>query len=269
MPGITSLDLCFPRFIITKDPERPTRSIKLFLAIMSTSSQQPRDGPATAFQVDDRVAPLVEEGHAPTFGLVLVAGWPLPIETAYETLRTQTEDCFDKKDHPRIYLYPNHALHVTVATLHSLHQQPPGATVPSEKQEALITSFTASLEAAQKLPEWPSRPLQLQLQRAQIGERAGILVWKETTGGIERMRDCIRQTCGSAATTLAIPSIVHTTFLRYYQQLETPAEKVQQRFCNIPVRELFPDPVTMSDVHFVCERRPYMHHPDVLQTYSL
>jgi hypothetical protein len=236
-----------------------------------------RDGPAVEFQADPLVAPLVQvDSEKATFGLVVVAGWPSQpeLQESYLAFRSAISQCFDEIDvlgsAPAVYLYPASALHVTVATFHSI-QQPPSHV--SEKD--LAKQWQDVFEAAKNMPEWPKGPLQLSIDRAQIGKHAGILLWKEVSGGMDAMRQCIQtateqqklrlEAFGIDVDTLSIPSIVHSTFLRFYQQPTTPGPVIQERFHQevIPqLAQIFSMPFTAPTVKLVCNRRPYMHVPD-------
>jgi hypothetical protein len=93
----------------------------------------------------------------------------------------------------------------------------------------LATEWKKVLLRASSSDDWPRRPLKLQLDSAQIGNRAGILLWKEHTGGIAKMRSCLRAAANEEDPSsdlvrdhLRIPDIIHTTFLRYHQEGEGP-----------------------------------------------
>ena len=243
------------------------------------------------FHPEIRVAPLVERNHrhAPTFGLVLVALWPAneayrtQLLEPYQRLCAATELCFEEVDVarrdgsiPPVYLYPFTALHVTIATLHAFMEQPPGQVLAEERQVTLKTVWSRVLQKASQLKEWPTaQSLQLVLDHAQIGQKAGILLWKETTGGIDAMRRCLQSVCAQPETvaelqrdsvsvdTLAIPPIVHTTYLRFYETPATPAAIARERFQTTVLprlrSEFFPEPIHCSEVRLVCETTPYMH----------
>ena len=249
------------------------------------------------FEPEIRVAPLVEHSsqqHAPpTFGLVVVALWPADealrahLLESYYRLRALTELCFVEEDvarrdgttiAPPVYFYPFTALHVTIATLHAFYEQPPGQVLSEERQATLRKVWSQVVQKASRLDEWPSSSLELVVDHAQIGNKAGILLWKETTGGIDQMRHCLETVCAQPETvlelqrhrvsvdTVAIPkNIVHSTFLRFYATPATPAHTVRQRFQStvLPrLRELFPhDPVRLHEARLVCESSPYMHQP--------
>lgn len=245
----------------------------------ASSSNRPRDGPATNFEADPLVAYLVQPElvEEETFGLGVIAGWPPQhdMQTYYDTFRSHVQACFDDVDTqhfscPNVYLYPSSVLHVTVATLH-----PNTPNIP-DPHGHILSAWTNVLHAASELDEWPTQPLQLVIDSAQIGTRAGILLWKETTGGMDAMRRCLRATTNKLRWQLesvgmddperflSIPPIVHSSFLRFRQIPTTPGPVVQQRFQeNVVSRlpQLFPDTLEISTCKLICERRPYMHIP--------
>jgi hypothetical protein len=253
------------------------------------------DDLAVEFEADPLVAPLVVadvdgSDDGATFGLVVNAGWPAHPDLQEQYLfefRSAVSDCFDDVDvkgsfEPAVYLYPASALHVTVANFHAF-TLPPSVTV---SEDVLAAQWKSVFDAATAMSEWPTLPLQLSIDRAQIGKRAGILLWKDTSGGMEAMRQCIRTAAkqlepqltaaGVSIDTLKIPGIVHSTFLRFYQVPTTPGSIVQERFQTqvVPLLEqMFPVPYPVTVAKLVCERRPYMHIPDddhhVLATSSL
>jgi hypothetical protein len=238
------------------------------------------DDLAVEFEADPLVAPLVNADGSDdaTFGLVVNAGWPAHPDLQEQYLfefRSAVSDCFDAVDvqgfEPAVYLYPASALHVTVATFHAF-TQPPSLVV---SEDVLAEQWKSVFDAATAMSEWPTMPLQLSIDRAQIGKRAGILLWKDTSGGMDVMRQCIRTAAkqlepqltaaGVSLDTLKIPGIVHSTFLRFYQVPTTPGPVIQERFQEqvVPrMTEMFPVPYPVTAAKLVCERRPYMHIPD-------
>ena len=245
-------------------------------------SNRPRDNPALLFQPDPMVAPLVEKDRTfdETFGLVVVAGWP-PCEdmrSPYNQFMESVRSCFDdvdlEGDRAPAYLYPFEHLHVTIATLRSMHQETDIAI-----RDILSEHAKRILQVASSSPEWPKEPLRLTIDHAQIGSRAGILLWNEETEGMDAMRQCIeratkehisvllesQKSIREALSTLAIPSIVHSTFLRFYKEPSTPGETIQKKFAERVVsnlQDLIPLTITCDCATLVNERTPYMHIPD-------
>lgn len=252
-----------------------------------------RDGPAISFEADPLVAHLVEDGviKCPTFFLVFVAGWPPDLdqlETPYSRFRQAVEECWDQSDlletkdvdgnkvPAPVYIYPVEYLHVTVATFYrrtnSLEPFP-----DDKEQQIKINAWKQVVQKATQLEDWPTAPLKLCIESCQIGIRAGILLWKETTGGMEAMRRCLKTVTmeldkegwfrhypGVAASSLDIPGIIHSTFLRFYSVPTTPGQAVQKRFREKVVSHLssfFPDPIEVPVSKLVCEKTPYMHIP--------
>lgn len=251
------------------------------------SSSRPRDGPATSFEVDSVMAEILrsQKGRMDDFGLVLVVGWPPnrdEMEAPYAAFVQSMRSCFDHDDEENAYIYPLDSLHITVATFHAFALK----TRDPEQRSILEREWHQVALAASKRPEWPTYPLKLEIDSCQIGTRAGILLWRETTGGLNAMRSCLaletndRQSlflkAGLNVDTLIIPGIVHSTILRYPSPIKTNGELVQERFRTdvLPrLKEIFPKPWTASTAVLVCERTPYLHLPyddrHALETFEL
>lgn len=245
-----------------------------------TSSEQPqpparpRDGPATVFEVDPIMTEILASRKDQDFGLVLVVGWPpnkIALEAPYQALVQAVRSCFDEQDQlENAYFYPFDSLHVTVATLHAFTLQTRDANI----RDVLAREWNNVVVGASKRPGWPKQPLKLEVESCQIGSRAGILLWRETTGGLERMRKCLAdetkerqsqlQQAGISVDTLRIPGIVHTSFLRFPAPIASNGLELQERFQALVLprlKQLFPQPITAHTAVLVCERTPYLHHP--------
>jgi len=259
-------------------------------------SRTPQDGdtPVVTFERDDMIQKMIglqRLGRLPsaeeeTYGIVVVAGWvpsdawqaayndnflPAVQKCFYESDWNQSTNKGREKDDdtiPNVYLYPSTSLHVTVATLRPFFQ-PMG---DEESKETLKLEWTDLVRAASLREDWPRKPLQLVIDSAQIGKKAGILLWNELTGGLDMMRVCLeaelehRQErlirAGIDTKTFRIPTIMHSTFLRFHQLPETPGQEIQQKFQKYvkdQISTLFPDPIIAVDAKVVCERIPYMH----------
>jgi hypothetical protein len=118
-----------------------------------------------------------------------------------------------------------------------------------------------------------------------LGSQAGILLWKDESGGMRAARECLREAAAAvraeitaaAATSsggeseesewlgrLDVPPIVHSTFLRYCSPPRTDGAAVQRRFrADVLSRlgEFFPEPFCVPVATLVCERTPYVHIP--------
>jgi uncharacterized protein len=248
---------------------------------------QPRDGPAVSFEPDPLVLRLLlsSEGQHPLFSLCLVAGWPPRLtnsesfQLAYERFCAAVEQCWDdldrsadKQNPASVYFYPYEHLHVTVATFH----RPGLENVPLETQVTLRKLWSQVVEHATQDQLWPTEPFSLQIDSAQIGTRAGILLWNDDTGGLSTMRQCLRRAVSAIKTaaesqevvqfleSLDVPSIVHSTFLRFREAPHTDGALVQQRFSEtvLPsIGNFFPEQFKIPVATLVCERTPYMHIP--------
>lgn len=248
----------------------------------TADAQLPRDGPAVDFEIDPLVAILVEgtgNNHpvVPRFNLALTTGWP-PDESFrehYHRFCEAVDRCWESSDrtgsHAPVYLYPFEHLHATAATFVRPEVED---VVPEEQQETLRSVWSVVVRTASEDREWPTEPLSLRIDKAQIGTRAGILLWKDETGGMEAIRQCLRTSCqthsalfeenGLRADTMNIPTIIHSTFLRFYAEPATPGTDVQRRFqqhVQQHIHTLIPEPFLVPIATFVCERTPYMHIP--------
>jgi hypothetical protein len=284
------------------------------------SARNPRDGPAVEFEPDPVVSLLVnkqrnedeeekrqdQQDQQSFFNLCLVAGWPPVLtnpdrfRTSYEKFRAAVEQCWDASDRPQrefvstgsdpllsssnlasvvspLYLYPYEHLHTTVATFF----RPGLERVPIDQQEKLRRLWTQVLDVALKDQGWPTQPFSLRIESAQVGSRAGILLWKDESGSMEAMRECLRRAAATVRTEasssdcnseeldwlghLDVPPIIHSTFLRFCSPPpRTDGAAVQERFqadVLSKLGELFPEPFRVPAATFVCERTPYMHIP--------
>ena len=262
---------------------------------------KPRDGPATVFEADPMVSDIFTGQDGDYFGLVLVANWPpsptSDMEGPYQDFLGAVKSCFRDEDVvaaatssdttstdstaslPSVYLYPTRHLHITVATFvpatKIVGKNNTNSFSTKELRDAKRAQALDLLQAASKLPEWPTEPLQLVVDSAQIGKRAGILLWKDLSGGIAAIRNCLR-TASTEASIPIIPGIIHSTFLRFSRTPQTPGEKVQEAFeSKIKGRlgtDFFHDadsttssrkPLVLraNTVKLACESTPYMHIP--------
>eukprot|EP00535_Pseudo-nitzschia_heimii_P002695 CAMPEP_0197181376 /NCGR_PEP_ID=MMETSP1423-20130617/5688_1 /TAXON_ID=476441 /ORGANISM="Pseudo-nitzschia heimii, Strain UNC1101" /LENGTH=338 /DNA_ID=CAMNT_0042631617 /DNA_START=67 /DNA_END=1083 /DNA_ORIENTATION=+ len=180
------------------------------------------------------------------FCLGLLVNWP-PTSTVvssqaynatnYENfLAAVKTECFRGRD-DFLFCLPFHALHITVATLipatkisqlsSRYAEQVTGSRLnrnvsnTKQKRLALAEERKQILLRASSHNDWPKRPLELELESAEIGNRAGIFLWKEHTGGIAKIRQCLEAAAKESFSTvvsehLRIPDIIHTSFLRYH-----------------------------------------------------
>mmetsp|Transcript_1197 Transcript_1197/g.2823 ORF Transcript_1197/g.2823 Transcript_1197/m.2823 type:complete len:275 (-) Transcript_1197:78-902(-) len=245
--------------------------------VTDRTKPQPRDGPATTFIPDPVVKDLIalDDGY---YGIVVNTLWPPPEELTApysNSLLPEIRKCFDavdlvptsdknnNKDAP-VYIYPPDHLHVTIATLSPIVKR----DLNNPKlYDDLKTKWENILELASQHDEWPDEALQFEIDRAQIGNRAGILLWKETTGGLQKMRECLKNEVASHddLTIYNVPGIAHTSFLRFQSVPTTSGEIVQERFAaNVlpKLNTIFPKPITATWAKMACEWIPYMHFPD-------
>jgi hypothetical protein len=225
------------------------------------------DGPANCFQADPLIQAIFNKDRD-YVGFVLVAGWPPQPESnaPYSTFIESVKECFDPVDldgdRPAVYLYPPPFLHVTIATFLPIQTAQEGGSLLESSRQA----WTELVSAASQHPDWPTSPLQLEIDAAQIGTKAGILLWKETTGGLQAMRTCLANEAPKRGIKIHnIPGIIHSSFLRFSRVPSTAGATVQERFQSkvLPkLKDIFSQPSVAKDVKLACERTPYMHIPN-------
>ena len=251
----------------SKVPSRPRKEL-CSPCRKSRNAARMDDGPATCFQADPIVQAILnkDQGYV---GLVLVAGWPPQTETnaPYSNFIESVKECFDPvdldSDRPAVYLYPLPFLHVTISTLLPIQTGQEGGTVFESSRQAWIELVSTT---ASQHPDWPTSPLQLEIDAAQIGTKAGVLLWKETTGGLEAMRTCLANEALKHGMKInKIPKIVHSSFLRFSKVPFTDGATVQERFQSkvLPrLKKFFSQPFEAKDAKLACGRTPYMHIPN-------
>jgi hypothetical protein len=256
----------------------------------TTTTIPPRDGPAKEFHPDRWVDSLIDKTTTAAdtcFGLVVVAGWPPSREqwlSSYAQFCAAVQLCFDEADvmvplankttpRPAVYFYPFAALHTTVATIHPFTFE---GILSECQKDSMIRNATQIMERAIRNDLWPQKPLRMEIESAQLGSKAGILLWKETTGGIQSIRNCIEKAfdefmeefpeqAASMKSTFTMPQIIHSTFCRFTKVPSTNCDQVQERFRRDVVSNLstmFPSSILVNSVSLVCERTPYMHVPN-------
>ena len=265
-------------------------------------SNRPKDGPATSFEADEMAKLLIEnKDKDTTYGLVLVAAWPpSPAwrEIYANRIRPRLAACFPSdimedcgtSSSSSVYIYPPEALHVTLATFWSIHCQ---ETISQGQTVDLERSVKAVVERAwqQYQNNFPhERHFVLEVESAQIGTKAGIILWKESSGRLNAFRRVLHQTCQEecqrleescslheepvdtnaafvrhALSQIKVPDIVHSTVVRFSETPITEGVVVQRNFERFILdqlsTELVPHSFPVHTIKLVCERQPYMHVP--------
>jgi hypothetical protein len=151
---------------------------------------------------------------------------------------------------------------VTIATFLPIQTVQEGGSLFESSRQAWIELVSA----ASQHPDWPTSPLQLEIDAAQIGTMAGILMWKETTGGLQAMRTCLaNESLKRGMKIHKIPGIIHSSFLRFSQVPATDRATVEERFQSkvLPrLKDVFSQPFIAKDAKLACEKTPYMHIPN-------
>ena len=234
---------------------------------------KPVDEPSTTFESDPWIPLLFQPGNQ--FGIILVANWP-PKESIMkpydDIFLPKVKTCFkqedfelDSKQIPAVYLYPSQHLHLTIATFTPFHESVPNNT------EEYAEVCTKIMEKACAREDWPKGSFHIDIDRAQIGIKAGILMWNNEDGTVATMRkiiheeyDAVYETNPGALNhrTLTSPGIIHSTFLRFGRDPITKGDVVQERFQEVSkdVKDIF-GTIEVDCVRLVVERVPYMHIP--------
>ena len=281
----------------------------------SLSSGKPHDGPAVQFEADPLLAHIAKKEESSSsrrgddcddlFGVYMVTLWPPnrhQFLEPYSRFRAAVELCFDETDlepQPSVYFNPFWTWHITIATLFPFggpdlnfnrwsDDEPvfkPRKNDDDVNKDATTQFWKQLVERASQNPLWPksNAPLELTIDSAQIGQRAGILLWKESTGGLQAMRQCLQIAVGeeeaaskdlhrdvssnaSLIEGFSVAPIIHTTFLRFNRVPDTPGAVVQERFqANVLPRllEFFPRHLVLSSASLICEDKPFLHvRPD-------
>jgi hypothetical protein len=247
---------------------------------------KPRDGPATAFEVDTMFSGMFTSPGGDYFGLVLVTNWPASplsdMDGPYQEFLGAIKSCFRDEDiqpssegsMPAVYMYQTYHLHITLATFNPVTKLAgDDKDAENDLQEAQRKQALKLVRSASKLPGWPTEPLKLVVKSGQIGKRAGILLWEDLSGGVDAIRNCLREaTASSGASIHGIPGIIHTTFLRFLDVPQTPGEEVQEAFQSKIAGKLGNEFFATADestplleaktVRLVCELKPYVFFDD-------
>ena len=246
----------------------------------------PIDGPANKFIADPLVTSLFTK-EDDYFGLVLVTGWPPHVETmgpAMTSFLKLVRTCFGKEDltgtSPNVYLYPTECLHVTIATLH--HVQRKDRNKGAEYYNGMKQKYADLVKAASQKDDWPKSDgdsfssMKLQLESVQLGQKAGIFLWNDTTGCINAMRTCIKEEAKLKGIEIhCIPNIIHSTFLRFTKEPVSSGngDEIQKKFHTTVVpqtKQIFNSMLShpsapiwdQSLCKLVVETTPYMHIPN-------
>ena len=274
--------------------------------------QQPRDTPSTTFQPDPHLQNIYTNEQ---FGVVLVAAWPPPRESfikPYVNFVENVKQCFDPIDFevqlkdtgknnddinsncnisgkssgnhtPNVYLYPPQHLHITIATFHPFNKAFDSGTMDMNRSQ-YKKACQQIVQNAMKRNDWNSNKIYVKVDRAQIGEKAGILLYcDDELGSIKSMREILREeykafmlkhkkyisreiidhiSNENKQKEIIIPNIIHSTFLRFADKPQTNGALIQERFQSLVqenIQDIFKDRICIDSVRLVVEKRAYMH----------
>ena len=215
-------------------------------------------------------------------GLLLVVNWP-----ASSSVQAKLS-AFSPAALPKsAYLYPPTSLHCTVATLRAFTGGPLDAGDGGSRSSA-AARWSAVLDAAAAMPQWPKGPITLRMLAPTFEGAAGILRYDEVSpgGAIEAMRACLRDAIlaaggvaaeGSADRSAAkalpgsppqepaphLPNIIHSTVLRWAAEpSDAEVQATRAEFERVGADwEPLDFTVDLSTVRAVFEDTPFMHVP--------
>ena len=194
---------------------------------------------------------------------------------------------------PNVYLYPPQQIHITIATFHPFHKALENADENSDnnnnsnnsnnQQKEFSKTCQQIVQSAKKRNDWPKQSFPLRVKNAQIGKRAGILLYEDMNHMVDTMRKILLEeykvvkmkliSSGSSSCwkfpqekELIIPNIIHSTFLRFGGKPITNGELIQERFQNnvqsrIINHYFFQKEIVIDSCQLVVEKKAYMHIP--------
>lgn len=221
----------------------------------------------------DPVCKGIKEGKMSVYGLILACLNPPPsaLVSFYKIFRSHVEKELYAFGVPSnyYYVYPVESLHLTIATFHKFMK-------PLSQDETLPTStWLKFLSGAKKLPSWPCSvegiEPKIELNCAKIQDNGvGTLLFSDSSGYISRMRNSLRHysdtTIGQEIldqidclpNDIAIPTIIHSTVLRWCEKPPLGLDELQQLFNR--AYQIVEGPVTipLEIVSVFREWEPYM-----------
>eukprot|EP00518_Triparma_eleuthera_P009315 CAMPEP_0182473944 /NCGR_PEP_ID=MMETSP1319-20130603/24799_1 /TAXON_ID=172717 /ORGANISM="Bolidomonas pacifica, Strain RCC208" /LENGTH=357 /DNA_ID=CAMNT_0024674795 /DNA_START=128 /DNA_END=1198 /DNA_ORIENTATION=+ len=217
-----------------------------------SSAENMRRPHSLAFEQDEHLPPT-----APTAGYVLTTYQP-PLTsflTAYPMITSAVSTAFSD-NLSKVYIYPEPALHITIATLHPFTSLPP--------------SSPQTLQANLGTIDFPSLPFALKPMTINVGSKAIIVRFSDSSGMMSRLRASITKASYPQSRT---PDIIHMTVARFTESFEMPNPNKLETLVSTAEQILSAVPETACYPRFVLEDRPYMHIADLekntLWRYSL
>lgn len=238
------------------------------------------------------------EGHInndESFGLPLTASWrkfPPSIKSGYEKLVEKILPCFASTSgyttlnnhinciNPEAHIYPFEDLHITVATFRTKDTQSPSTNEVDRIEVDRIKQISKNLlQMASHRDEWPKpgSKLSIKPKAIKLGRKNAIILWEDTSGNLDKIRQCIRlekervertqDLTNDLGLSLDIPTnIVHSTFLRLWTEYPLYPEKLIHTLNEeVSIDDMFgmeEFQVDTSSVKLIFEDTPCMHVDD-------
>lgn len=221
----------------------------------------------------DPVCKIMKEKKMSVYGLILACLNPPPptLVSFYNNFRSHLEKELLALRVPSnyYYLYPVESLHLTIATFHKF-------TKPLTQDETLSAStWLKFMLDVIELPDWPSSATgvepKIELNCAKIQENGvGTLLFSDTSGYVSRMRNSLRHYSGTITgretlgqidclpDDIAIPTIIHSTVLRWCQKPSVELNDLQEGFRRAYQVAGGPVTIPLEFVRVFREWEPYM-----------
>ena len=187
-----------------------------------------------------------------------------------------------------VYVYPFEAFHSTVAALVKFTAPMLTNEASPEIRQRHTEAWHAAITRAFASPDYPRGPGKLIMLRPTLGDAAAVFRYDNPGGEVATIRRLIHEAATSDpalkaagvhldSETLGIPGIIHSSFLRFTEQLGPADPSSVDEFVrdfDAAVENWEPLELTLTEVCFVIEDVPYMHGYDdmaskIVQRYPL
>ncbi|CAF0776393.1 unnamed protein product [Didymodactylos carnosus] len=224
------------------------------------------------FQTDPYIEKLAVNEKEETFGLIICALFHAPqprtLDLFYNRLFHEFNSVLDDDEKQSIYLYPNYALHITIATLINFKTM---TGLKNEEERKSMIDHWSDKSKLMKARMSQIKSFYIEINSIQLSPAAGYIQYSDASDNqIQQLRDYIKQTCiidndnEQLSSRVHIPDIIHTTFLRFKQNTIKNSQTFIEKFQTINNR-LKEQPIItieIDEICIACETHPYMHIPN-------
>lgn len=175
----------------------------------------------------------------------------------YELLTAKAKHLF-----PWAYFYPRRFLHITVGPPCLFTSEP---LMREELRDDFESAWKEKLSASAALRE--IKRFQLGYGRIQVDKTAGIFLVEDSSESITKIRAILKdisdeiQQRNSEYPAIRIPSIVHSTFLRFVEEPNVNEAEMEERIKSL--QEFWNETIIVEaqELVFIREVNPYLHQP--------